>query len=153
MKIKWKRLIIIILGTFLIGNLFVFTIINNTTFYKNLAKPINIPSIVFPIVWTILYLLMSISFYMVYENKSERKENTFIYFLQLAINSLWTLFFFGFKFYLFSFIWLLLLIFVVLYMIFKFYNVNKISAFLLIPYLLWIIIAGYLNLGIYLLNK
>lgn len=154
MKINWKRLIIIIIITFLVGGLFSTSVMNSMETFKELDKPINVPGILFPIVWGILYLLMSISCYLVIESKNkDSKKGVIIYAIQLVINSLWSLIFFGFQNYLFAFIWLLLLLISVIIMIIKFSKIDKRAAYLNIPYLLWIIFAGYLNLGIYLLNR
>ena len=154
MKINWKKLIIITLVTFLVGGFFSFFTMNNMDTFKELAKPIDIPPVVFPIVWSILYLLMSISYYIVSNSNSEYKdESKAAYIVQLIINSLWSLIFFGFEAYLLAFIWLLILLISVIVMITYFSKVNKTAAYLQIPYLLWIIFAGNLNLSIYFLNK
>ena len=154
MKINWKKLIIITIVTFIVGSFFSFFIMNNMDTFKELNKPINVPGIIFPIVWSILYLLMSISLYIVLEKDNKDKQKAIIsYIVQLIINSLWSLIFFGFEAYLFSFIWIILLLISVVVMIINFYKVNKTAAYLQIPYVLWIIFAGYLNLGIYLLNR
>lgn len=149
-KINWKRLIVIIIITFVVGSFFSFFTMNNMDTFKELEKPINVPGILFPIVWSILYLLMSISLYIViYKNRN----SLIIYSIQLIINSLWTLIFFGFGAYLLAFIWIILLLIAIVIMIAKFYNIDKKAAYLNIPYLLWVLFAAYLNLGIYLLNK
>lgn len=154
MKINWKKLIIIILVTFLIGGFFSFFTMNNMDTFKELAKPIDVPAVVFPIVWSILYLLMSISYYIVSNSNSKYKDEAkTAYIVQLIINSLWSLIFFGFEAYLLAFIWIIILLISVIIMIVNFYKVNKTAAYLQIPYVLWIIFAGYLNLGIYFLNR
>ena len=154
MKINWKRLIIIIVITFVVGSFFSLFTMNNMDAFKELNKPINVPGIVFPIVWSVLYLLMSISCYLITESKDERKDKAiFIYGIQLLINSVWSLIFFGFETYLLAFIWLLLLLTSVIVMIVEFNKIDKRAAYLNIPYVLWIVFAGYLNLGIYLLNR
>lgn len=125
-------------------------IINPYIDYNSLVKPpLSPPSIVFPIVWTILYVLMGISYYLL---KNSSKKEKIIYFVQLGVNALWSLFFFIGKFYLFSFIWIILLDVLVIFMIGIFYQNSKISGYLQIPYLIWILFATYLNLGIYVLN-
>lgn len=149
-KINWKRLIVIIIITFVVGSFFSFFTMNNMDTFKELEKPINVPGILFPIVWSILYLLMSISLYIVID---KNRNSLIIYSIQLIINSLWTLIFFGFGAYLLAFIWIILLLIAIVIMIAKFYNIDKKAAYLNIPYLLWILFAAYLNLGIYLLNK
>lgn len=154
MKFDFKKFLIILISTFVIGGLFAFIIRDNMSVYQELDKPIDVPKIVFPVVWSILYLLMSISCYIISASDSKEKNKCIIiYYVQLIINSLWTLIFFGFNLYLLAFIWLLLLIVFVVIMVLNFYNVSKKAAYLQIPYLVWTIFAGYLNLGIYLLNK
>ena len=148
MKINYKKLFFYIIITFVIGGLFS-TFTMNSGFYDKINKPFDIPMIVFPIVWSILFLLMSISIYIANEEDS---SSNIIYFIQLVVNSLWTLFFFGFKWLLFSFIWIIFLIILVIIMIYKFYKLKKIAGLLNIPYLLWLIFAAYLNFFIYYLN-
>lgn len=154
LEINFKRLILIILVTFIVGTFFSWFTMNNMDTFKELNKPFYIPSMLFPIVWTILYLLMSISFYIVLESNSKFKNKaTFVYVIQLVINSLWSLIFFGFEAYFLSFIWIIILAVVVIIMMYKFYKVDKRASYLNIPYILWIFFAGYLNLSIYFLNK
>lgn len=153
-KIDWKRLIIIIIITFVVGSFFNFFTMNNMDTFKELEKPINVPGILFPIVWSVLYLLMSVSLYIV--TKKDEKTNTralIVYVVQLIINSLWSLIFFGFGAYLFAFVWILLLIISIIVMMVTFFKIDKRAFYLNIPYLLWSIFAGYLTLGIYMLNK
>ena len=108
------------------------------------------PSFLFPVVWSIIYLLNTIGIYLV----SEENDNLYlIYFGQLIVNSFWTIIFFGLRLRLFAFIWLLILLILVVIMIIKFYKENKIAAYLQIPYVLWLLYAGYLNFAIYLLNS
>lgn len=153
-KINWKRLIIITIITFVVGSFFSWFTMNNMATFKELEKPVNVPGILFPIVWSILYLLMSISCYIITESNDKNKDKAVIWYgIQLVINSLWSLIFFGFGAYLFAFIWIILLLIAVIIMIAKFYNIDKRAAYLNIPYVLWIIFAGYLNFGIYLLNR
>lgn len=101
-----------------------------------------VPAFVFPIVWSILYILMGISSYLVRDN--ERLMN--IYKVNLAVNLIWPCLFFLLNLRVFAFFWILLLIIVIGVMIYEFYQENKLSAYLLIPYLLWTIFAAVLNL-------
>lgn len=111
------------------------------------------PAILFPIVWTILYTLMGVSYGILKTNSiTDYKTNT-IYYSQLFVNALWSFFFFVFEWRLFAFFWILLLIALVILMIIEFYKKNKVAGLLQIPYLLWIIFASFLNLSIYLLNR
>lgn len=151
MKTNYKLFFKILVCTFLIGNLFVFSVVTNMDKYNSLIKSFQIPNIIFPIVWTILFILMSISFYLITQ-KVDDKKYLYIYLAQLIVNSLWTLIFFGLGKYLFAFIWLIVLIILIIIMMIKYYPINKISFILLIPYLVWVIFAGYLNYMIYILN-
>ncbi|MBE6138692.1 MAG: tryptophan-rich sensory protein [Firmicutes bacterium] len=154
MKVNYKKLILIVLGTFLIGGFFSFFIPNSRGFYSSLEKPpLSPPGILFPIAWSILYILMGVSLYIVSESDIKKEENYLIYIIQLVVNSLWTLLFFGFNLQFLSFLWILLLIVLVVVMIVSFYQTNKVAGLLQIPYLLWLVFAAYLNLGIYILNR
>lgn len=154
MKINWKRLIIITIITFVVGSFFSWFTMNNMDTFKELEKPVNVPAMLFPIVWSILYLLMSISCYIITRSNNDSKGKALVWYgIQLVINSLWSLIFFGFGAYLFAFIWIILLLITVVIMIAKFYNIDKRAAYINIPYILWILFAGYLNFGIYLLNR
>ncbi len=154
-KIKNKSaLIIAILIPIAIGALSAL-ISNNMEVYQTLNKPpLSPPSITFPIVWTILFILMGISSYIIYMSNSKGKNTALkIYGIQLFFNFCWSIIFFALNQYLFAFIWLLILIALIIIMIIKFYNIIPLAAYLQIPYLLWCIFASYLNLMIYILNK
>ena len=122
--------------------------------YLNLNLPsFAPPALVFPIVWTILYILMGISSYLIYESgSSESKEALRIYGIQLGVNLLWSFVFFCLKWYLIAFIWIVVLIILVIIMIRKFYNINKTAAYLQIPYLIWLVFASILSLSVVFLN-
>ena len=111
------------------------------------------PAILFPIVWTILYTLMGVSYGILTSNNLTNDKINKIYYSQLFVNLLWSIFFFVFKWRLFSFLWILLLIILVIEMIREFYEKNKIAGILQIPYLIWISFASILNFSIYLLNR
>ena len=129
-------------------------IISGSIDYNSLQKPfLAPPSILFPIVWTILYILMGVS-YGILESKSLIEPKTkFIYYLQIFVNATWSIIFFTSKWRLFAFIWIILLDLLVIIMIIEFYKKNKIAGLIQIPYLLWVLFASYLNLAVYLLNK
>lgn len=128
---------------------------NSRDFYKELIKPpLAPPGYLFGIVWTILFILIGIS-YLLLKLKTEGidiSDIDFWYYLQLIINFFWSIFFFKNEALTFSFVWLVFLLIAVVITFLKFYKVNKISAYLLIPYILWIIFAGYLNLSVAILN-
>ena len=152
MKINIKELLFYIFITLIIGSIpSIFIVTNNV--YETLNKPfLSPPGFLFPIVWTILFILMGISIYRVSNININKRNNLIIYFSQLVVNALWTPIFFGLNMYLFAFIWLLILIVLVIVMLFNFKKVDKISFYINIPYLIWLLFAGYLNLFIYILN-
>lgn len=121
--------------------------------FAALNKPaFSPPGWVFPVVWTILYILMGISSYLICTADADKKRITealSIYFYQLLVNFLWPILFFDFKWYLFSFLWIVLLWFLIIRMIRSFYPISKLAALCNIPYLLWVSFAAYLNLGIW----
>ena len=125
----------------------------NMSIYDNIIKPpLSPPSIVFPIVWSVLYVLMGISSYLVYQN-TERIGPLFTYFLSLFVNFFWSIIFFNWQEFGFAFIWLILLWFLILLTIIDYWKISKPAAILQIPYLIWVTFAGYLNFMIWLLNK
>ena len=142
-----------ILTTVLLGGLVGF-IISGYIDYNFLQKPLLAPpSSLFPIVWTLLYILMGISYGILKSNNLADSKINLIYYSQLIVNLLWPIAFFVLEWRLFSFVWIILLIVLVINMIIQFYNKKQLAGLLQIPYLLWLIFAAYLNLGIYLLNK
>ena len=151
MKINFRKLILSILVPLLLGTLVgILTSPSVNTMNMPSFAP---PGFLFPIVWTILYILMGVSSYIISESNSVCKDDALkTYSLQLIVNLLWSFIFFTFKLYLFAFLWIILLIVLVLLMIKKFYKISKLSAYLQIPYLLWILFAAILNFSIYLLN-
>lgn len=129
-------------------------IISKSIDYNTLQKPpLSPPSILFPIVWTLLYVLMGISYGILEINKLVDKKINVIYYLQLAVNALWSIIFFTLKWRLFAFIWIILLDILVIIMIKRFYDKNKTAGLLQIPYIIWTLFATYLNFGVYLLNR
>jgi len=133
---------------------FVGIVTSSSINYNTLEQPpLSPPAILFPIVWTILYTLMGVSYGILESNSLVDSKINFIYYLQLFVNALWSFFFFVFEWRLFSFFWILLLIALVVIMIVEFYKKNKVAGLLQIPYLIWLIFAAYLNFGVYLLNR
>lgn len=121
--------------------------------YNDLIKPpLSLPGIVFPIAWTIIYLLIGISYTLLKEKGEVSKETKQLYYSQLVFNYLWTSIFFVFKLRLLSVLWIIILDVLVIVMTYQFYKQNKLSGILLIPYVLWLIFATYLNISIYFLN-
>jgi tryptophan-rich sensory protein len=107
-------------------------------------------------VWTILYVLMGVSSYLILTSDASVEEISDairLYAYQLLVNFLWPTFFFNFQWYFFALLWLILLWILVFLMIRKFATINKWAAYLNIPYLIWLTFAGYLNAGIWWLNR
>lgn len=117
--------------------------------------PLAPPSWLFPVVWTVLFVLMGIASALVYTAdvpQEQKKSALTLYGVQLAMNFLWSIVFFNFGAYLFAFVWLLALLAVIIATAVKFRRISKPAAWMLIPYILWVCFAGYLNFAIYLLN-
>lgn len=146
-----KRIIYSLLP--IIGGAIVGLITSGYMDYQDIVKPLfSPPEIVFPIVWTILYILMGISYFLATKDNEDNKELDQIYLLQLLVNFLWPIIFFVLGMYFTAFLWIVLLIILVIVMIKELLKANKISGYLQIPYLIWLLFATYLNLGITLLN-
>ena len=137
-KINYKTLAIYIAIPLILG-----TIVGLITSKQSSNYGGSVPGWIFPVVWSILYILMGISSYLVSDNRELLK----IYYLNLIVNLLWPIIFFSLGLKILAFFWILALILIVGYMIYRFYNKNKLSAYLLIPYLLWLIFAAFLNLS------
>ena len=122
--------------------------------YERLNQPpLSPPSWLFPIVWSILYILMGISSYLISQKGTQfPKRAMTIYIIQLVMNFIWPILFFTFHAYLLSFIWLAVLLAMVIVMAVIFCRINKTAGLLQIPYIIWSIFALYLNIGVYLLN-
>ena len=107
-------------------------------------------------IWGIIFIIMGISSYLILTSEADKKKKgnaLFLFCLQLVVNFFWPIIFFGFKFLFFAFIWIVLLWIIVLIMMIKFWHINKLATYLLIPYLTWVLFSSYFNLGIYFLNK
>lgn len=156
-KFDLKKLIISLLIPLAVGGLSALISGGGMDFYKTVEKPpLSPPGIVFPIVWSILYILMGISLYLVITKKDmyQTKTSAYVFFaLQLFLNFIWSPVFFSAKEYLAAFVILVLMWLAIIGMIVSFFRISKFAGLLQIPYLLWVTFAGYLNLGVYLLNK
>ena len=150
---KFKTYAKAILIPVIVGGIVGFLISGSMDYETLKQPPLAPPSIAFPIVWTILYILMGIS-YGILDSKGlvDSKVNN-IYYAQLFVNALWPIAFFVFKLRFFAFLWILLLLALIIAMIKTFYEKDKTSGLLQIPYLIWTAFATYLNLAIYLLNR
>ena len=156
MNIKKKPLIISVLIPLLVGGLSAFITRKSMDIFEVLEKPpLSPPSWLFPVVWTVLYILMGISSYLIYTADTSRENKTValsVYALQLVFNFIWPILFFNMQNFLGALVCLIILWILILTMIIVFSRISKPAAFLNIPYLLWVTFAGYLNYFIYLLN-
>lgn len=154
-KISIGTLLIALLLPLVIGGLSASLTAQGMTAYGSMNKPpLSPPAWVFPVAWTILYLMMGLSSYFVFTSEEPNKGMALLlYVIQLAMNFMWSIVFFNWGLYLFAFIWLMVMWCVVIICAFRFYSFSRMAAYLLIPYILWLTFAAYLNLGTYLVNK
>ncbi len=124
--------------------------------YGTMNKPpLSPPAWLFPVAWTILYVMMGLAFYFVWvadTDPRKRKIAIWIYVIQLIMNFMWPIAFFNWGMYLFAFVWLIILWALVIFCAFKFFAICKMAGCLLIPYAVWLTFAAYLNIGAYILN-
>jgi len=155
-KIDKKRLIICLAIPLVVGGAAGLLTMNSMEAFEALNQPpLSPPGWLFPVVWTVLYVLMGIASYLVSISDAPQEEKAralWTYGIQLAFNFLWPIAFFNLKWYLFAFLWLVILWILILITALRFGRIRKPAGYLLVPYLLWVAFAGYLNLGIYLLN-
>lgn len=150
---KIKIYVKAILIPLLVGVIVGFLTSGSMDYEMLIRPPLAPPAILFPIVWTILYTLMGVSDGILTANSLHDDTSKFIYYLQLFVNALWPIAFFVLKWRFFAFLWIILLAILIARMIIEFYKKNKLSTFLQIPYLLWVIFATYLNFSIWWLNR
>lgn len=150
MKLSQKLLYIL---TPLIGGSIVGLIINKSIDYNYLVNPpLSPPSYLFPIVWSILYLLIGISYYIYRKNNNDNPLTIKLYYIQLILNYLWSIIFFTLKLRTLAVIWIIVLAITIIYLMIIFYKEERTSFYLFIPYILWLLFATYLNIGIVVLN-
>ncbi len=149
MKEKIKNLFIILLPLF--GGILVSLLTNSKNYMIMKKPPLSPPGFIFPITWTILYLLMGISFYISHKAEAST-QTTKAYIMQLIINYIWPFLFFSLNLYTLAALWLVLLIIWVVRMTINFYHNKKIAGLLQIPYIIWLAFALYLNIGVAVLN-
>lgn len=154
MKKQWKTLVICIAIPLAVGVLSALLTRGGMMTFAELNKPaLSPPGWLFPVVWTILYVLMGIASYLVVTSKKPNGAALITYGLQLVFNFFWSIIFFNLQAYLFAFVWLVILWILILKTTVKFFKIDETAGILMIPYLLWVTFAGYLNLSIYLLNR
>ncbi len=153
-KINWKRLILALAVSIGAGVLSWLLTGDSMEMYGELRKPPLSPKgQVFPVVWTILFILMGIASYIVCETRDDdRIEALILYGVQLFVNIGWSVIFFNFAALWLAFVWLMLLWILIIFTIWRFFHVNAAAAWLMVPYLLWVTFAAYLNIAIAIIN-
>ena len=129
----------------------------NMSLYSEInTPPLSPPSWLFPVAWTILYVLMGVSAALVFNNASnnpiEAKKGIVTYLISLFVNFFWSILFFNLRLFALSFVWLLLLLVLIIKTVLHYKKVSPPAAYLQIPYIIWVTFAGYLNLAIAVLN-
>lgn len=157
MRINKRLLFICVAIPLIVGGMSALLTRNSMEMFEMITKPpLAPPGWLFPVVWTILYTLMGISTYLILTSDASQEEigeAIRLYAYQLLVNFLWPTFFFNFQWYFFALLWLILLWVLVFLMIRKFASISKLAAYMNIPYLIWLTFAGYLNAGIWWLNR
>jgi len=155
MKLQWKKLLVMVAIPLAVGGLSALLSGSARGFAQLDAPPLTPPGWVFPVVWTILYILMGLGSYKVLVSGGLREDVTSalaVYFIQLAVNFLWPLVFFRWELRLTAF-WILIGLWaLVLTTMVRFYRLDQRAGDCLLPYLLWVTFAGYLNFGFFLEN-
>lgn len=140
-----------------IGGFSAFLTRNNMNLYEEVnTPPLSPPGFLFPVVWTILYVLMGVSSAFIWQSREEDKDTAdrglLFYGASLFFNFVWSLIFFNFRAYLFAFLWLLVMLTLIILTVISYKKAVPLAAYLQLPYILWTAFAGYLNFGVWLLN-
>lgn len=149
-QVKWKPLLISLAVSLGVGAVSGLVTADSMSTYETIYRPpLAPPGWLFPVVWTILYALMGIAAYLISQTEHEKKGRAFkLYFAQLLVNAIWPVLFFHFHAYFLAFAWLLILWYLVFLMTRQFSEISPLAGKLLLPYLVWVTFAGYLNLAI-----
>ena len=155
----WQKIKVYGIGIIIplaIGGLSAFITRDSMDIYDKINQPfLAPPSWVFPVAWTILFILMGISSAMIYQADAptEDKKKAFrLYGINLVVNFFWSIIFFNLGAFLGAFLWLMLLIFIIVKMMSAFYKIKPAAAYLQIPYVVWCCFASYLTASIWLMN-
>lgn len=150
------RFIIALLLPIAVGGVSAFITKDSMNLYQEITKPpLSPPSIVFPIAWAILYLMMGAASYLATTSK-KKGSDIFIaniwYILQLTMNFFWSIIFFGLKLYLLAFVWLIFMYIAIIICTRDYFRISKLAGWMMVPYIIWMGFAAYLNLAIVILN-
>lgn len=141
-----------------LGGLSAFLTRGNMQIYSEVqTPPLSPPAILFPVVWTLLYILMGVSSAIIWANR-KKDLNTAqtalaVYAWSLAFNFVWSILFFNFRLFGFSLLWLIVLWLLIVWTILLYRKISPLAAYLQIPYAVWVAFAGYLNVGIWWMNR
>ena len=151
---KVKPFFFSILLALTVGGLSALATAGNMNIYDEITPPpLAPPGWLFPVVWTVLFILMGISAARIFTSKSHKKDDAlFVYAVSLVLNFSWSIFFFNMQSFIVSFVILVALWLSIIITIIKYHKINQLAAWLQLPYLLWVTFAGYLNLAIIFLN-
>ena len=153
-NIHWKNLITAVAIPLAVGGLSAWITKDGMKAFETVNQPpLTPPMWLFPVVWSILFVLMGIASYLVVMQKGEDTKALTLYTVQLIFNFFWSIWFFNLGWYLFAFLWLVALWILILATTVAFYRISKPAAWLMLPYLVWVVFAGYLNLGVWWLNR
>ncbi len=157
-KINWIKLFLFILASEIAGSVgSFFTIPAIPTWYNTLEKSsLTPPNYIFGPVWTLLFLLMGVSFYLIQEKGKSKKEvakASIVFVVQFAFNLAWSFLFFGLRSPFYGLLCIVLLLALILINLIQFYKIDKTAGYFYLPYVLWVSFASYLNFTIFLLNK
>ena len=148
-NIHWKNLITAVAIPLAVGGLSAWITKDGMKAFETVNQPpLTPPMWLFPVVWSILFVLMGIASYLVVMQKGEDTKALTLYTVQLIFNFFWSIWFFNLGWYLFAFLWLVALWILILATTVAFYRISKPAAWLILPYLVWVAFAGYLNLGV-----
>lgn len=153
-NIHWKNLITAVAIPLAVGGLSAWITKDGMKAFETVNQPpLTPPMWLFPVVWSILFVLMGIASYLVVMQKGEDTKALTLYTVQLIFNFFWSIWFFNLGWYLFAFLWLVALWILIIATTVAFYRISKPAAWLMLPYLVWVAFAGYLNLGVWWLNR
>ncbi len=154
MKINLKKLLISVAIPLAVGGLSALLTSHSMKAFESLLKPpLSPPGWLFPVVWTILYILMGTACYLVcVSGSSIKRKCLIIYGVQLFFNFFWSIIFFNMQVYLFALIWILIILALIIAACVCFKEASRKAAYLMVPYIAWVAFASYLNFGIYILN-
>ena len=154
LKNKFLSFVLFFIITFsasFIGGLVTYTF--KEPWYSELTKSnFNPPDWIFAPVWTTLYLMMTLAIWFFWHSKNREMNTIYIYFIHIVFNTTWSVVFFGFHNIFLALVNLIILILLIIILILRFGRVNKVSSYLMIPYLLWSSFALFLNYSLLVLN-